>query len=167
MRFLLVLLCLIFLARERGIGEGGFIIFTSNFWRRLSQGALPLGLADGALAQRALADDDGETTSGFNIFLLIVPIGVLALLRWVFSLGPKMDDAGEGYASITLRGRDSAEKLQARIEAMEEEMRLEELREKKLLEARSSANNQGDILDDDEDLYSADLQAQLRAARKG
>ena len=56
--------------------------------------------------------DDEDSVSGFNVFWLVVPVGVVALLQWVFSLRPKREEGGEGYASTTLRGRDSNENLQ-------------------------------------------------------
>ena len=116
--------------------------------------------------------DDEDSVSGFNVFWLVVPVGVVALLQWVFSLRPKREEGGEGYASTTLRGRDSNENLQKKIKKMEEEQRLEDLRTQKLLEAAQNPQPGlfSDALDDecdleDEDLYSTDLKAQLKAAQ--
>lgn len=116
--------------------------------------------------------DDEDSVSGFNVFWLVVPVGVVALLQWVFSLRPKREEGGEGYASTTLRGRDSNENLQKKIKKMEEEQRLEDLRTQKLLEAAKNPQPVifSDALDDecdleDEDLYSTDLKAQLKAAQ--
>lgn len=146
--------------------------FAESFWRALPRRSIPLALTLEGLSQVAFADDDGESTSGFNVFLLLVPVAVIALLQWVFSLRPKKEEGGDGYASTTLRGRDSNENLQRKIKKMEEEQRLEDLRTQKLLEA-ASARSRGvfsDELDqecdlEDEDLYSSDLKAQLRAAQ--
>ena len=145
--------------------------FAESFWRALPRRSIPLALTLEGFSQVAFADD-GESTSGFNVFLLLVPVAVIALLQWVFSLRPKKEEGGDGYASTTLRGRDSNENLQRKIKKMEEEQRLEDLRTQKLLEA-ASARSRGvfsDELDqecdlEDEDLYSSDLRAQLRAAQ--
>ena len=148
------------------------VAFTQSVWRTLNRNipfkplALTLGVSQAALAE------DGES-SGFNVFLLLVPVAVIALLQWVFSLRPKKEEGGDGYASTTLRGRDSNENLQRKIKAMEEEQRLEDLRTQKLLEAAKKAPRDGNFSDaldqecdlEDEDLYSSDLKAQLKAAR--
>eukprot|EP00435_Cladocopium_sp_Y103_P073534 s968_g44.t1 len=147
--------------------------FVQSFWRVFPRRSIPLALTLGSFSQVAFADDDGESTSGFNVFLLVVPVAVIALLQWVFSLRPKKEEGGDGYASTTLRGRDSNENLQRKIKKMEEEQRLEDLRTQKLLES-ASAGSRGifsDELDqecdlEDEDLYSSDLNAQLRAAQE-
>eukprot|EP00438_Fugacium_kawagutii_P030740 Skav217072 [mRNA] locus=scaffold1308:30801:31343:- [translate_table: standard] len=144
--------------------------FTQTFWRALPHRCIPVVLALDSFSQVASAED-GDSTSGFNFFLLAVPAGVIALLQWVFSLRPKKEEGGEGYASTTLRGRDSNENLQRKIKKREEEQRLEDLRTQKLLEAaRNPVQTFSDELDqecdlEDEDLYSSDLKAQLRAAR--
>lgn len=142
----------------------GGTAFTPGLWRSGAR-AVPLVLG---LSQEVLAQDDVEVmeSSGFNPLLLIVPAGVIALLRWVFSLTPKKEDNGEGYASTTLRGRDSAENLQRRIEEMEKQMKLEELEQKKLLEAPSvDYYDDLDYYDYEEDLSSTDLKTQLKAAQ--
>ena len=144
------------------------VLDTFTIWQRFTQRALPtlvLGFQSGL--QMAIADegDSASDASGFNIFLLIVPLAVIALLRWVFSLKPKQDETNEGYLATTLRGRDSEEKLQERIKEMEERWRLEELRTKKLLEAAAKGENfEDESLD--EDLFSSDLKAQLKAAQE-
>ena len=144
----------------------GGTAFVPPLWRVVR--AVPLLLG----SQQVLAQEDVEAVEavgGFNPLLLVVPVGVLALLRWVFSLTPKKEDNGEGYASTTLRGRDSAENLQRRIEEMEKQMKLDELEQKKLLEAPSVDyyENLGYYADydDEEDLESPDLKTQLKAAQ--
>mmetsp|Transcript_83356 Transcript_83356/g.131943 ORF Transcript_83356/g.131943 Transcript_83356/m.131943 type:complete len:184 (+) Transcript_83356:80-631(+) len=149
----------------------GSISFAESFWRALPRRSIPWALTLEGFSQVAFADDDGESTSGFNLFLLVVPVAVIALLQWVFSLRPKKEEGGDGYASTTLRGRDSNENLQRKIKKMEEEQRLEDLRTKQFLEAaRAGPGVFSDELDqecdlEDEDLYSSDLKAQLRAAQ--
>ena len=114
-----------------------------------------------AQAQEA---DDGNTSWGFNPFVVIVPGGVLYLLNWVFSLKPEMDADADGYKSTTLRGRDSEENLQRRIAEMEARLALEEKERQALIAGRATSTRQEDELDDD--LFSSDLDAQLRAANK-
>ena len=146
--------------------------FAESVWRALPRRSIPLALTLEGVSHAAFADD-GESTSGFNVFLLLVPVAVIALLQWVFSLRPKKEEGGDGYASTTLRGRDSNENLQRKIKKMEEEQRLEDLRTQKLLQT-AGAGSRGifsDELDqecdlEDEDLYSSDLNAQLRAAQE-
>eukprot|EP00437_Effrenium_voratum_P070090 CAMPEP_0181502084 /NCGR_PEP_ID=MMETSP1110-20121109/56162_1 /TAXON_ID=174948 /ORGANISM="Symbiodinium sp., Strain CCMP421" /LENGTH=172 /DNA_ID=CAMNT_0023630631 /DNA_START=35 /DNA_END=554 /DNA_ORIENTATION=+ len=127
--------------------------------------SIPAVLGFQGFCQVAAAED--ESTSGFNIFVFLVPAGVIALLRWVFSLGPKMDEENAGYASTTLRGRDSEEKLQARIKAMEEQVKREELKTRMMMQGGPASQADLDelaLLDDD--LFSADLKRQLRAAQE-
>mmetsp|Transcript_37730 Transcript_37730/g.70360 ORF Transcript_37730/g.70360 Transcript_37730/m.70360 type:complete len:174 (-) Transcript_37730:231-752(-) len=102
-------------------------------------------------------EDDISESSGFNPFLVLVPAAVLGLLGWVFSLRPEMDDDADGYRSTTLRGRDSEENLKRRIAERDALLALEEKERQALL-------NGGDE-DLDDDLFSADLDAQLRAAQ--
>ncbi|CAJ1397650.1 unnamed protein product [Effrenium voratum] len=139
--------------------------FVPSLWRALPQRVIPAVLGFQGFCQVAAAED--ESTSGFNIFVFLVPAGVIALLRWVFSLGPKMDEENAGYASTTLRGRDSEEKLQARIKAMEEQVKREELKTRMMMQGGPASQADLDelaLLDDD--LFSADLKRQLRAAQE-
>ncbi|CAE7619736.1 svop [Symbiodinium natans] len=114
--------------------------------------------------QKASAEEaDTETSWSFNPFLFLVPAGVIYLVRWVFSLKPEMDTDADGYKSTTLRGRDSEENLQRRIAEMEARLALEEKQRQLLMAGKATATREDDSEDD---LFSSDLDAQLRAAQK-
>ena len=129
-----------------------------------SVGAAQVALVVSTISQAAKADDaDGDTSWSFNPFVILVPAGVIYLLGWVFSLKPEMDTDADGYKSTTLRGRDSEENLKRRIAEMEAREALEEKQRQALIAGKATPTS-GDDFDDD--LFSSDLDAQLRAAQK-
>ncbi|CAE7360647.1 svop [Symbiodinium microadriaticum] len=129
-------------------------------------GATPAALLLATLSAEARADDSDAEGWSFNPFYIVaflVVVGVVRLIGWVFSLKPEMDADADGYRSTTLRGRDSEENLQRRIAEMEARLALEEKQRQALIAGKATATRGQDDVDDD--LFSSDLDAQLRAAR--
>eukprot|EP00439_Symbiodinium_sp_Y106_P054803 s3386_g7.t1 len=129
-------------------------------------GATPALLLATLPTEAAKADDSDAEGWSFNPFYFVaflVVVGVVRLIGWVFSLKPEMDADADGYKSTTLRGRDSEENLQRRIAEMEARLALEEKQRQALIAGKATATRGQD--DADDDLFSSDLDAQLRAAR--
>ncbi|CAE7702129.1 svop [Symbiodinium sp. CCMP2592] len=129
-------------------------------------GATPALLLATLSTDAAKADDSDAEGWSFNPFYFVaflVVVGVVRLIGWVFSLKPEMDLDADGYKSTTLRGRDSEENLQRRIAEMEARLALEEKQRQALIAGKATATRGQDDVDDD--LFSSDLDAQLRAAR--